>query len=228
MRTGYRSVGDVMTRTVVAVSRKASFKEIVTAMDRWKVGALPVLDIGGRVVGVVSETDLLVTEEQRGARQPPPDGRGTVRTRVGTTTAGDLMTAPAVAIAEGATLPQAARTMARRGVHRLPVLGAGRRLVGMVTRGDLLKVFLRPDEDIAGEVREDVILPLFRAASPPVALADRPRVRVAVEDGVVTLTGDVPDTALIPVAARLAGAVEGVVDVHCDLTGPVVPGWDAP
>jgi osmotically-inducible protein OsmY len=85
-------------------------------------------------------------------------------------------------------------------------------LEGVVSRGDLLKVFLRDDEDIAEEVRREVVSYLFRAPSAPVW--------VQVQDGVVTLTGRVRDTSLVPVAARLVRAVEGVVDVEFELTGP--------
>ncbi len=99
--------------------------------------------------------------------------------------------------------------MARRHVKRLPVVDAEGRLVGVVSRGDLLKVFLRPDEDIAREVRREVVEPLFPGGGRSVG------VRVA--DGVVTFTGEIRNTALVPVAARMARSVEGVVDVGFDL-----------
>ena len=94
----------------------------------------------------------------------------------------------------------------------MPVVDGLGGLEGVVSRGDLLKVFLRGDEDIAEEVRREVVARLFHAS--PAA------VRVEVREGVVTLSGRVRDTALVPVAARLARGVEGVVDVGFDLTGP--------
>jgi CBS domain-containing protein len=207
-------VSDVMTHTVAAIGRKANFKEIVQLMEQWKVSALPVLEGEGRVIGVVSEADLLPKEE---FRDGDPDRYTQLRrlsdlAKAGAVTAEDLMTAPAVTVQANATLAQAARTMAHAKVKRLPVVDDMGLLEGVVSRGDLLKVFLRDDEDIAEEVRREVVSYLFRAPSAPV--------RVQVQDGVVTLTGRVRDTALVPVAARLVRSVEGVVDVEFELTGP--------
>ncbi|MER5532303.1 CBS domain-containing protein [Streptomyces mirabilis] len=207
-------VSDVMTHTVAAIGRKANFKEIVQLMEQWKVSALPVLEGEGRVIGVVSEADLLPKEE---FRDSDPDRYTQLRrlsdlAKAGAVTAEDLMTAPAVTVLANATLAQAARTMAHVKVKRLPVVDDVGLLEGVVSRGDLLKVFLRDDEDIAEEVRREVVSYLFRAPLAPV--------RVRVHDGVVTLTGRVRDTSLVPVAARLVRAVEGVVDVEFELTGP--------
>lgn len=207
-------VSDVMTHTVAAVGRKANFKEIVRLMEQWKVSALPVLEGEGRVIGVVSEADLLPKEE---FRDSDPDRYTQLRrlsdlAKAGAVTAEDMMTAPAVTVRANATLAQAARTMAHAKVKRLPVVDDMGLLEGVVSRGDLLKVFLRDDEDIAEEVRREVVSYLFRAPPSPV--------RVQVHDGVVTLAGRVRDTSLVPVAARLVRAVEGVVDVEFELTGP--------
>jgi CBS domain-containing protein len=203
-----------MTHTVAAIGRKANFKEIVQLMEQWKVSALPVLEGEGRVIGVVSEADLLPKEE---FRDSDPDRYTQLRrlsdlAKAGAVTAEDLMTAPAVTVRANATLAQAARTMAHAKVKRLPVVDDMGLLEGVVSRGDLLKVFLRDDEDIAEEVRREVVSYLFRAPLSPV--------RVRVHDGVVTLAGRVRDTSLVPVAARLVRAVEGVVDVEFELTGP--------
>ncbi|GAA3785321.1 CBS domain-containing protein [Streptomyces chiangmaiensis] len=206
-------VSDVMTHSVVAVGRAAPFKDIVKLMEQWQVSALPVLEGEGRVVGVVSEADLLPKEE---FRDSDPD-RYTQRQRLsdlakaGALTAGELMSAPAITVHSGSTLAQAARIMAQRGVKRLPVIDDEGMLEGVVSRADLLKVFLRPDNDIADEVRRDVVDILFPAPVEPV--------HVMVTEGVVTLTGQIRDTALIPVAVRLARVVEGVVDVDCHLSG---------
>jgi CBS-domain-containing membrane protein len=206
-------VSDVMTHSVAAVGRDASFKDIVKLMEQWKVSALPVLEGEGRVVGVVSEADLLPKEE---FRDSDPD-RQTQRDRMpdlakaGALTAGELMTAPAITVHSGSTLAQAARIMAQRGVKLLPVVTEEGLLEGVVSRADLLKVFLRPDNDIADEIRRDIVDVLFPDPVEPV--------HVIVTEGVVTLTGKVPDAALIPVAVRLARAVEGVVDVESHLGG---------
>lgn len=219
-------VSDVMTHTVAAVGRSADFKEIVQLMEQWKVSALPVLEGEGRVIGVVSEADLLPKEEFRDSDPDLPQSRlrstgGTPITQLrrlsdlakaGAVTAEELMTAPAVTVRANATLAQAARTLARAKVKRLPVVDEMGLLEGVVSRGDLLKVFLRDDEDIAEEVRREVVSYLSHAPLSPV--------RVQVHDGVVTLAGRVRDTSLVPVAARLVRAVEGVVDVEFELTGP--------
>ncbi|WP_328980300.1 CBS domain-containing protein [Streptomyces canus] len=205
-------VSDVMTQTVAAIGRGASFKEIVRMMHDWKVSALPVLEGEGRVVGVVSEADLLPKEE---FRDSDPD-RYTQQRRLsdlakaGAVTAGELMTSPALSVHANATLAQAARTMAHAKVKRLPVVDDLGMLQGIVSRADLLKVFLREDEDIAEEVRREVVSYLFPT---PTSAA-----RVSVQDGVVTLSGRIRDASLVPVAARLIRAVEGVVDVEFDVS----------
>ncbi|MEU6144509.1 CBS domain-containing protein [Streptomyces sp. NPDC047081] len=198
------TVSDVMTHTVVAVGSEAPFKEIVELLDQWKVSALPVLAGEGRVVGVVSEADLLAKEEFRDTDEGDP----TERKKAGAVTAGELMSAPAVTVHADASLAEAARIMARRHVKRLPVVDAVGLLQGVVSRSDLLKVFLRDDEEIAGEIRHSVLgqLPV---TSP---------LTVGVQEGVVTLSGSLPDRMLVPVVARAVRAVEGVVDIRLDLT----------
>lgn len=202
-------VSDVMTRTVVAVGRDAPFKEMVQTLAQWHVSAMPVLEGEGRVIGVVSEADLLPKEE---FRDSDPDRFEQMRrlpdlAKARAVTAEELMSTPAVTVHTDATLAEAARIMAVRRVKRLPVVDTEGKLQGIVSRGDLLKVFLRSDEDIAEEVRRTVVSCLF----PGLGHA----VHVRVDEGVVTLSGQLHDTALIPVAARLTRAVEGVVDVEC-------------
>ncbi|WP_225830245.1 CBS domain-containing protein [Streptomyces sp. NK08204] len=184
-------VSDVMTRPVVTVGRDVPLKAIVRAMRERRVSAVPVVDGRGRVLGVVSEADLLAGAEAL--------------------TAGELMTAPAVTVRPDVTLAQAARLMALRHVKRLPVVDDAERLRGIVSRRDLLKVFLRPDEDIEEEVRRTVVSYLF----PTLAHA----IHVYVRDGIVTLRGQVHDPSLIWVAERLVRAVEGVVGVESRLSG---------
>ncbi|MFD7664996.1 CBS domain-containing protein [Streptomyces sp. NPDC059788] len=206
---GLHTVSDVMTHTVVAVGRDASFKDIVQMMEQWKVSALPVLAGEGRVIGVVSEADLLPKEEFRDSDPSRFEQRQRLEdlAKAGALTAGELMTAPAVCVHADAALPQAARIMAVRHVKRLPVTDAQGLLQGVVSRSDLLKVFLRSDTDIADEVRHVVIARVFPGQ----------HVDVTVQDGVVKLSGRVRDGSFVPVAARLCRAVEGVVDVACEL-----------
>ncbi|KQX12157.1 hypothetical protein ASC82_12930 [Streptomyces sp. Root431] len=206
------TVADVMTKKVVAVLPGAEFKEIVAAMERWKVTAVPVVEGEGRVVGVVSEADLLLKEEFHDHRLGLVEQmrRLDATAKAGSRRAQDLMTSPPVTVAPGASLPQAARLMAAHRVKRLPVVDTNGTIQGIVSRSDLLKVFLRPDEDLAADVRHDVVEHLFPLS--------RHQVDVRVDAGVVTLSGEVHDSTLVPLAARLTRAVEGVVDVRCELT----------
>ncbi len=211
------AVNDVMTRTVVAVHGGAEFKDIVRTMRRWRVSALPVLDSDNRVIGVVSEADLLPKEEYR-VRDQDPDPWPAARrppdlAKADAVTAQKLMTSPAVTVGEDITLVRAARTMAHAKVKRLPVVDGEGVLKGIVSRSDLLRVFLRSDEDIADDVRREIATHLMAVPVQPIG--------VEVRDGVVTLTGRVRDTTLLPLVTRLVRAVEGVVDVHCALEGPL-------
>ncbi|MFB7462297.1 CBS domain-containing protein [Streptomyces sp. NPDC056224] len=202
------TVADVMTHQVVAVTPTAEFKEIVSAIERWKVTALPVIEGEGRVVGIVSEADLLPKEEFHAHRPGMIEQMRRLgdTSKAGSTCAEDLMTTPAVTVRPGTTLPQAARLMAERRIKRLPVVDADGILKGIVSRADLLKVFLRSDDELAAEIRHEVVEQLF-----PVS---RGTVKVDVTHGVVTLSGGVRDARRIPMATRLAQAVEGVVGVH--------------
>ncbi|MFE1312461.1 CBS domain-containing protein [Streptomyces sp. NPDC058755] len=212
MHSSPHRVSDVMTHAVVAVGREALFKEIVERMDQWKVSALPVLEGDGRVIGVVSEADLLPKEE---FRDSDPDRFTQLRrlsdmAKAGGVRAEELMSAPAVTVHADATLAEAARIMALRNVKRLPVVNAEGLLEGVVSRSDLLKVFLRPDNDLADDIRRDVVDVLFPDPVEPV--------HIMVTEGVATLTGRVPDASRIPLAVRLVRGVEGVVGVDCRLT----------
>ncbi|MFH8618690.1 CBS domain-containing protein [Streptomyces sp. NPDC017979] len=214
MAHGRYTVGDVMTRDVLAAARTAGFKEVVTAMESRRVTAVPVVDGDRRVVGVVSEADLLAKEEYRD-RVPGlvEQERDLDRTaKAGAVTVGDLMTTPAITVSSTDPLPRAARLMAEHQVKCLPVVDRDGVLQGVVSRVDLLKVFLRPDEDVAAEVRREVVDRLL-----PVS---HHSVEVAVSNGVVSLSGTVRDDGLVPLVERLARGVEGVVDVECSLSVP--------
>lgn len=206
-------VSDVMTAPAVAVGRDTRFKEIVRVMDERRVSAVPVVSGEGRVVGVVSEADLLPKEEFRGHELTrfERNRRRSDLTKAEGMTAEEVMSTPAATVRPDDTLAQAARRMAVHHVKRLPVVDDADRLRGIVSRGDLLKVFLRSDEDIEEEVRRTVVSYLF----PMHAHA----IRVSVRDGIVTLRGPVHDTSLIWVAERLVDAMEGVVGVESQLSG---------
>ncbi|MEU2831926.1 CBS domain-containing protein [Streptomyces lavendulae] len=186
-----RTVDDVMTHAVISVDRGAQFKDVVETMRQWRISALPVLAEDGRVAGVVSEADLLLKTQ------------GADESRA--VTAGELMTVPAVTVRKDATIPGAARLMARGHLKRLPVVDGDGRLVGVVSRGDLLKIYLRPDADIGEELRELITAELIPAGSA--------EVHVHVANGIVYLHGSIPDATLRDVLTRVARTVPGVVDV---------------
>jgi CBS domain-containing protein len=204
-----RRVRDVMTREVVTVDEDTPFKEIAELLADCHISAVPVLDPDGRVVGIVSEADLLLKEENP---QGTPGGwpfegrrRRATRAKAAGDTAVELMTAPAVTVGPDAAVAEAARLLHRHLIKRLPVVDPAGSLVGIVSRADLLKVFLRTDDDIAREVREEVLM-LAMWVNPD-------SVTVKVRDGVVTLTGQLERRSLIPIAVSLVHGVDGVVDV---------------
>jgi CBS domain-containing protein len=205
-------ISDVMTKKVVTVDRLTPFSDIVSLLTEHRISGVPVLMMGRRVAGVVSEADLVALEDEE-VRRARMDANATGRWRRPLRrmhwglTARALMSAPAVTIYPEATIPHAAQIMTSRHIRRLPVVGEDGRLIGIVTRRDLLSVFLRPDEEIAEHVREliDDLLP-----------TDPGSVTATVRDGVVILTGhpEAPeDRELIPVAIRLIWDVDGVIDV---------------
>ena len=208
-----RRVSDVMTTSVVTVDRITPYQEIDRLLTERRISGVPVLMMGRQVAGVVTEADLLAAEDERArqARMASMTGR---RWRLRkqpqvSLTAGALMTAPAITIDPDATIPAAARLMNTHHLRRLPVIDADGKLAGIVSRRDLLSVFLRPDADILHDVRQ-VLAEL--------ALTDPQDVIVTVKHGVVTLTGTTPpepghDQDLRPLALRLIWDIDGVVDV---------------
>ncbi|GII03302.1 CBS domain-containing protein [Planobispora takensis] len=214
-KTARPTVADVMTRDVLTVTEETAFKDVVEVFAERGVSGAPVLDGSGHVAGVVTEADLLRKEEAKeaGGRRPGIAGHRRdrlARAKSGAGTAGELMSAPAVTVAPGATLPSAARLLAKHGIKRLPVVDGAGRLVGVVSRADLLTIFLRPDERIRREVIEEIIVRTL--------WEDPRKISVDVRDGVVTLTGRIELKSLIPFAERLVMAVDGVVDVVGELT----------
>ncbi|MCX4744742.1 CBS domain-containing protein [Kitasatospora sp. NBC_01287] len=209
----HRTVHDVMTREVVSARPDTPFKEVAALFHRNDVTAIPVVDDQGRPVGVVSEADLIRKE----AVLPDPGGRDPGRrldaydrARAEAETAGGLMTGPAVTARGGWSIAEAARAMEKHKVKRLPVVDEIGRLVGIVSRSDLLEVFLRHDSAIREEIDHDVLGRTLRLAPDDV--------RVAVHDGVVTLSGRLPRRSLVPITEQLCRAVDGVVAVHQTLT----------
>ena len=214
MITMNATVNDVMTTTVVAVKRGASYKEIAALLRKYRVSAFPVLDDDQRVIGIVSEADLLAKEAlnaDRGGAITAMVHHKELQKADGVT-AGDLMTSNVVTVKPDDTVEQAARLMYHLQVKRLPVVNAGGYLVGIVSRADLLTVFDRPDGEIRAEIVNDVILHEF--------LIDPALFTVTVADGVVTIQGT-PETA--DLGRNLMNRIRhvtGVVAVRDELSWP--------
>ena len=203
-------VRDVMTTEVVAVEAWTPFKEIAGLLAQHRISAVPVVDAGRRVLGIVTEADLLL-------KQQHPDPKATVpliwtrrhrqeRAKAAAAVAGKLMTAPAVTVPPTATVTEAARRMHTARVKRLPVVDERGQLLGIVSRADLLKVFTRPDEAIRSEIINDVIVGDL--------MMNPSRFLIRVEDGVVVLEGKSELSSLIPYLVRAIHHVEGVVRVE--------------
>ncbi|MFI9152447.1 CBS domain-containing protein [Streptomyces sp. NPDC053367] len=204
MRT--RIIGEVMTTDVVRVRPRTPFKELVRLLDQHRIGGLPVVDGDDKVVGVVSATDLVRGRAPRADRWP---GR-TPTHKIPGVVAAELMSTPAITVHPEQSVPDAARLMERQSIARLPVVDEEDRLVGIATRRDLLRVFLRTDEDIRRQVADDVLAGSLGLA--------RDAVTVFVRDGVVTLKGCLEHRSDIPLAIRSAWRVEGAVGVVNALT----------
>jgi CBS domain-containing protein len=205
-------VRDVMTSRVVAVRSDASFKEMVAKMRESRISAFPVVDESGRVIGVVSEADFLNKEAEQADIQGVLANLVRFRghAKAAGVTAGELMTSPAVTVGPDAPVVDAARLMRDRRVKRLPVVNATGHLIGIISRTDVLGVFLRPDKDIRREVADEVI-----AAS---AAQGPGKLTVTVTGGVVTLAGRPENDAAGHELAEAIRRVEGVVAVHDQLS----------
>ena len=208
------TVADVMTTRVIFVTESTGYKDIVGLLGRHRVSAVPVLDVAGRVVGVVSEADLLMKQ----AAPALPVGavrlawRLRERSKASAVTAAELMTSPAVTVRADADVAKAARLMRDRNVRRLPVTDADGRLVGIVCRSDVLRVYERPDEQIRDEITIGVIAGRF--------LLDPLDFDVSVESGIVTITGCAESSAAALTLIAAIRNVEGTVAVRDRLSYP--------
>jgi CBS domain-containing protein len=184
------TVRDVMTRRVVSVREDASFKEMADMLRRIRISAFPVVNGANRVIGVVSEADLLVREEEKATG----------------VTAADLMTCPAITVGPDASVAEAARIMYDRRVKRLPVVDPAGRLLGIISRADVLAVFSRPDEEIRDEIVHRVL--------PAAAISKSADFEVTVRDGIVTISGPPQTEQAARALLDAARHVQGVVAVR--------------
>jgi CBS domain-containing protein len=211
-------VADAMTRAVVAVRPETPLKEVAALMVERGISGVPVVDERGAVLGVVSEADFLIKERGPGgvrhrllgrffgeARQSPAE-----LAKIEATTAGEAMTSPAVVVAPGDSLREAASQMASRKINRLPVVDDGV-LVGIVTRADVVRTFVRPDAELQRLVRDEVF------ARPALGLEPE-TFDVAVHEGVVHLGGRVERRSLAETIVEVTRDLGGVVGVESSLT----------
>jgi CBS domain-containing protein len=208
-------VRDAMTSEVRAVRPEASLKEVASILAEHRISGVPVVDDERNVLGVVSEGDIMLkglAEVPHGLQRLFHHKEATaLETKVEARTAGEAMSAPAVVAEPFWLLPQAAEVMVEHGVKRLPVVEDGK-LVGMLTRFDFVRAFARSDSEIEREIRDETLR----------GLAWPEDLRITVEQGNVTLRGEVEstfDAEALPLSIR---RVPGVVSVDSELKG-----WDA-
>lgn len=207
------TVKDVMTRRVVSAKKTATYKELAQRMRQYRVSAFPVVDESMQVVGVVSESDLLLKEA---FVEDPGIITGILRhkdvEKAEAVTAFELMSSPAVTVSPDDSVEHAARLMYSRKVKRLPVVDKAGTLVGIVSRTDVLAVFDRSDEEIRAEIVNDVIVSGF--------IQDPRQFSVQVKDGIVTLAGSPDTTGLGHDLVSQVRHVRGVVAVRDRLAYP--------
>ncbi|MGW2089181.1 CBS domain-containing protein [Streptomyces sp. NPDC001880] len=209
----HRTVAELMTRDVVRARCDLPFKEIVELLAEHDVTAVPVVDELDRPMGVVSEADLLRKSADVAdptGRTPLPHLEAWERAKAEGARAEELMSAPAVCARPEWTVVEAARLMEVQSVKRLPVVDETDKLLGIVSRGDLLRVFLRRDDAIHEEIDRDVLRRTMGLAPSEVT--------VDVRQGQVVLGGSVEFKSLIPIIERLCRSVDGVVSVAQHVT----------
>jgi CBS domain-containing protein len=198
---------ELMAKDVVSVTADASYREVVALMDRHRISALPVVDAAGRCVGIVTSGDLILKQDPEVRDSGPPPGmRAHVdQVKAAATTAGMLMTAPVMMVRRHHTVAQAVRLLHHFNIKHLPVVDEQDRLVGIVSRGDLLRVFLRSDDEIDREISEEILGRPYVAGNVEVA--------VQVGGGVVRLEGYARTQHDLDTLIELVRGVDGVVTV---------------
>jgi CBS domain-containing protein len=190
------------------------FKRLVQLIEENRISAVPIVDAQGVPVGIVSESDLLLKERRRELESESsllhPRRRRQERAKAEGVVAWEIMTKPPITVRSDATLPQAARLMQERNVRRLVVVDERDKIVGIVSRSDLLQVFLRTDDELRSEVVSTIV--------PSMLLTDPESVQVAVRWNVVTLSGEVDRKSDAEIFARMTRELDGVVDVVNRLT----------
>ena len=202
----FKTVRDLMTHDVISVHPSTHFKEIVQTLRANRIGAVPVVDTSGQVVGVVSETDLLPKEEPPGALAHhllESKTKRTLRRKAQGLVAADLMTTPAIIVTPETTIRDAVHILIEDHINHLPVVDPAGNLVGIVSRADLLRLFAREDVSIGREVRQKV--------TEATHLLDATKVEISVNDGIVTLSGEIDRKSDAERLIAMVRDVDGVV-----------------
>jgi CBS domain-containing protein len=209
MLVRHRTVADVMTTRVHVASPLTPFKLLVRLIEENRISAIPIVDQNGIPIGVVSESDLLLKERRGELESEPnlfhPRRHHLERAKAGGLVASDVMTSPPITVAANTALVIAARLMQERNVRRLIVVDERAKIAGIVSRSDLLQVFLRTDEELREEIVDNLIPTLMLAPAPPLG--------VDVRYNVVTLQGEVDRKSDVEILGRLTREIDGVVDV---------------
>ena len=210
----HRTVSDVMTSRVHVARPTTPFKLLVQLIEDNRISAVPILDEHGVPVGIVSEADLLLKERRQELESEQsllhPRRRREQRAKAEGVVASEIMTAPPITVRCDATLPQAARVMQDSNVRRLVVVDERGKIAGIVSRSDLLQVFMRTEDELRDEVRSSVI--------PSVLVPVPERLEVSVRWNVVTLSGEVDRKSDAEILTRMTRELDGVVDVVDELT----------
>ena len=201
----HRTVADVMTVRVHVASPSTPFKMLVRLIEEKRISAVPIVDAQGSPIGIVSESDLLLKENADPISPLDLLRQRKLREKADGVVAADLMTSPVVTLGTDTPIAQAARVMRERNVRRLVVVDTRLRIAGIVSRSDLLKVFLRTDEDLRDEVLHKLL--------PAVVPTEASGIDVDVESNVITLSGRVDRRTDVEILYRLARDVDGVVNV---------------
>jgi len=209
----HRTVADVMTSRVHVASPLAPFKHLVRLIEENRVSAIPIVDQEGIPIGIVSETDLLLKE--RGTDLETRDllhvqRRRRERAKAAGTVASEVMTSPAITVELDTSLSRAARLMQERNVRRLVVVDDRGRMAGIVSRSDLLQVFLRTDEELREEIAGKLI--------PALLVSEWDKVGVEVRSNIATLSGEVDRKSDAEILTRMTRELDGVVGVVDQLT----------
>ena len=208
-------VRELMTRAVITARPETSLKEVAALLAQRGISGLPVVDDNGCVIGVVSEGDILFKErgpsERRGMLARLSQGvKPDDQLKFEAQTAAQAMTTPAETIAPWRPVAAAAAQMLEAGVNRLPVVDDEGRLVGIVTRADLVRAFVRPDAEIKREIREEVLERALLLETPAA-------ISVEVDQGKVTLGGTLRIRADVEFLLALVARVPGVVEVDSSI-----------